>query len=181
MRRVREDFTVPHAAVEVDSELEARDSVRDGAGVLPRRVSSADNGAAAGFCSSARRVRARPAAAMEASREDSRGQAGNRSMKVDPAPSCLEARLNLSVLCTHARRLLLYYYILVSSRAATILGSPALWGRLVACGRLSIGQMSLTSSTPRLRLAAMRGRMLFCAPVVNRRSVWRIAGPPQQR
>jgi hypothetical protein len=49
----------------------------------------------------------------------------------------------------------LYYYIFVSSRAATILGSPASWGRLVACGRLSIGQMPLTSSTPRLRLAAM--------------------------
>jgi hypothetical protein len=50
----------------------------------------------------------------------------------------------------------MYYYIFASSRAATILRSPALWGRVVACGRLSIGQMPLTSRTPRLRLAAMR-------------------------
>src|SRR3984957_7163450 len=76
-------------------------------------------------------------------------------------------RVNLSVLCTHARRLLLYYYIFFSSRAATILG-----GRLVACGRLSIGQMSLTSSTPRLRLFAMRGRVRATA---KRRG----AHPPQ--
>jgi hypothetical protein len=66
----------------------------------------------------------------------------------------------------------LYYYISVSSRAATILGSPAVWGRLVACGRLSIGQMSLTSSTPRLRLAALRGRLRTTAGR-------RVANPPQ--
>jgi hypothetical protein len=36
----------------------------------------------------------------------------------------------------------LYYYIFVCSQAATILGSPALWGRLIACGRLSIGLAS---------------------------------------
>jgi hypothetical protein len=53
-------------------------------------------------------------------------------------------------------RALLYYYISVSSRAATILGSPALWGRLVACGRLSIGLG---------RLCAKAGR--------------RVANPPQ--
>jgi hypothetical protein len=72
----------------------------------------------------------------------------------------------------------LYYYIFVSSRAATILGSPALWGRLVACGRLSIGQMPLTSSTPRLRLAALRGRFNL-RPIANR-PVFRVsAGDPQ--
>jgi hypothetical protein len=41
----------------------------------------------------------------------------------------------------------LYYYIFVSSRAATILGSPALWGRLVDCGRLLIGPFSAARTT----------------------------------
>src|SRR5580700_4838228 len=68
----------------------------------------------------------------------------------------------MKVSCTRRWRALLYYYIFVSSRAATNLGSRALWGRLEACGRLSIGQMSLTSSTPRLRLAALRGRLVAC-------------------
>jgi hypothetical protein len=93
----------------------------------------------------------------------------------------------------------LYYYIFVYSRAATILGWPALyyypllsspaptilWGRMASCGRLSIGQMSLTSSTPRLRLAAMRGRLFKLRPIVNRpgqlrtTASRRVANPPQ--
>src|ERR1700683_313841 len=122
-------------------------------------------------------------------------------MKVDASSIHLETPLNPSVWCTHvgactttffssrAATILgspaLYYYIFVSSRAATNLGSPTLWGRLVACGRLSIGQMSLTSSTPRLRLAAMRGRLFNLRPIVNRPGRLRttvsrrVANPPQ--
>jgi hypothetical protein len=53
----------------------------------------------------------------------------------------------------------LYYNVLVSSRAATIFGSP-LWGGLAACGRLLIGQMPLTSSTPRLRPCRYAGQVV---------------------
>ena len=107
-----------------------------------------------------------------------------RDMKVDASSIQLETPLNPSVSCTHRWQALLYYYIFVSSRRDDF-GVAALWGRLVACGRLSIGQMSLTSSTLRLRLAAMRGRLLNLRPIVNRpgplrtTSSRRIANPPQ--
>jgi hypothetical protein len=81
-------------------------------------------------------------------------------MKVDASSICLETPQN-------PWRALLYYCIFVSSRAAAIL-----WGRLATCGRLAIGQMPLTSSTPRLRLAAMRGRLSTTASR-------RVANPPQ--
>jgi hypothetical protein len=125
-------------------------------------------------------------------------------MKVDASSIHLEAPLNPSVSCTHRRRALFYYYIFVSSRAATNLGSPALyyyifvswraamnlgspasWGRLVACGRLSIGQMPLTSTTPRLRLAATRGKLSDLRPIGNRpgglrtTASRRVSNPPQ--
>jgi hypothetical protein len=62
------------------------------------------------------------------------------------------ARVVLLQFCLFARcdefGIALYYYILVSSRAATNLGSPALWGRLVACGRLSIGLLSAAGVMP---------------------------------
>jgi hypothetical protein len=48
-------------------------------------------------------------------------------MKVDASSIRLETPLNPSVSCTHRWQALLYYYILVSSRAATILESPAFY------------------------------------------------------
>jgi peptidyl-prolyl cis-trans isomerase SurA len=58
----------------------------------------------------------------------------------------------------------MYYYILVSSRAATIL-----WGRLATCGRLLIGQLSAAGAMPEeghrgSRLAAGRGTVENLAP-----------------
>jgi hypothetical protein len=59
-------------------------------------------------------------------------------MKVDLAPYVLKRGASERIVYASAAALL-YYYIFVYSRAATNLGSPASWGRLVACGRLAIG------------------------------------------
>jgi hypothetical protein len=58
----------------------------------------------------------------------------------------------------------LYYNILVSSRAATIL----LWGRMASCGRLPIGQMALTPSTPRFAACRVVGQDDILRPIGNR-------------
>jgi hypothetical protein len=109
-------------------------------------------------------------------RDESRDQAGARSIEPEShlsackwnqqlADDFLESgcqldsfgnALNLNVSCTWRSGTTTFLFIRAPRRFW------ALWGRLVACGRLSIGQMPLTSSTPRLRLAAMRGRLPAC-------------------
>jgi hypothetical protein len=61
------------------------------------------------------------------------------------------------------RHNVLYYYIFVPSRAATIL----LWGRMASCGRLVIGQMPLTMMRREFPTAGARrlpigGRLATC-------------------
>jgi hypothetical protein len=59
---------------------------------------------------------------------------------------CLSARRDDFLAAASRLPNQMYYNILVSSRAATIFGSP-LWGGLAACGRLLIGQMPLAFDT----------------------------------